>query len=170
MTPCPHVRRLFLFKAFQGFAGHLSSYCCAQNFDIVKLNFFTFLPCIIITHLTAFSITFLTHLKNNGHPLLGLSFKVFTFDRLFTYIVQTSSTVYQFLWLKGKKQTVKTDAWALELYSTNSGGLHFREVGEKIKRKRQKITKKIYLWHLGQKLKNIIISSNFSVKLLWKVI
>ena len=28
---------------------------------------------------------------------------------------------------------MKTDAWALELYSTNSVGLHFREVVEKIK-------------------------------------
>ena len=54
---------------------------------IVKLIFFTFLSCRIITHiLTTFSITFLTHLKikNNGHPLLGLSSKVFSFDHLFT--------------------------------------------------------------------------------------
>ena len=41
--------------------------------------------------LTAFSITFLTHLNNdnnnkkNDHPLLGLSSKVFTFDDLFTF-------------------------------------------------------------------------------------
>ena len=60
-------------------------YCCTRNFHIVKLNFFTFLSCRIITHiLTAFSITFLVHLKNNGYPLLGLSSKVFTFDHLFT--------------------------------------------------------------------------------------
>ena len=52
--------------------------------------FFTFLSCKIITHiLTAFSITFLTHLKKDGHTLLGLSSKVFTFDHLFTYIIQT---------------------------------------------------------------------------------
>ena len=45
---------------------------------------------------------------------------------------------FQFLWLNSQK-TVKTDAWALELYSTNSVGLRFREVVEKIKEKaRQK--------------------------------
>ena len=80
-----HVRRLFLFKGFKTFVGHTSSYCCARNFYIVKLIFFTFLSCRIITHiLTTFSITFLTHLKNNGHPLLCLSSKVFSFDHLFT--------------------------------------------------------------------------------------
>ena len=76
--------------------------------------FFTFLSCRIITHiLTAFLITFLTRLnKKNGHPLLGLSSKVFTFDHLFTSNVQTCSIVWQFLWLNGQK-TVKIDAWAL---------------------------------------------------------
>ena len=71
----------------QGFpilAGHISSYRCARHFDIVKLKFFfTFLPCRLITHiLTAFSITFLTHLKKDGHTLLGLSSKVFYFRSL----------------------------------------------------------------------------------------
>ena len=120
-------------EGFPTFVGHISSYCCARNFNIVKSNFFTFLSWRIITHiLTDFSITFLTHLKNNGHPPLSLSSKVFTFDHLFTYILHTSLTVYQFLWLDGQK-TVKTDAWALEIYSTNSVGLHFCEVVEKIK-------------------------------------
>ena len=121
-------------EGFPTFVGHTSLYCCARNFDIVKLNFFTFLSWRIIMHiLTAFSITFLTRLKNNGHPLLGLSSKVFTFDHLFTYILQTSLTVYQFLWLNGQK-TVKTDAWALMPYSTNSVGLpDFHEVEDKIK-------------------------------------
>ena len=82
----------FSFQGFPTFNGHTSSYRCAWNFETVKLNFFTFLSCRIITHtLTAFSITFLTHLnkKKNGHPLLDLSSKVFTFDHLFAYIVQT---------------------------------------------------------------------------------
>ena len=65
-----------------------------ETLILLSRFFFTFLSWRIITHiLTAFSITFLTHLKNNGHPLLGLSSKVFTFHHLFTYIVQTSSTV-----------------------------------------------------------------------------
>ena len=37
-----HVRRLFLFKAFKTFVGHISSYCCARNFYIVKLIFLRF--------------------------------------------------------------------------------------------------------------------------------
>ena len=81
----------FSLQGFPTFAGHISSYRCARNFDIGKWKFFfTFLSCRFITHeLTAFSITFLTHLKKNGHTLLGLSSKVFTFDQLFTYIIQT---------------------------------------------------------------------------------
>ena len=81
----------FSLQGFPTFAGHISSYRCARNFDIGKWKFFfTFLSCRFITHeLTAFSITFLTHLKKNGHTLLGLSSKVFTFDHLFTYIIQT---------------------------------------------------------------------------------
>ena len=89
---------------------------CSKLWYCWKLNFF--LPFCLVEFLrtrhilTAFSITFVTYLQNNGHHLLGLSSKVFTFDHLFTYIVQTSLTVYQFLWLNSQK-TVKTDAWAL---------------------------------------------------------
>ena len=56
-----HVRMCaafnFSIQGFPTFVGHLSSYCCAQNFDIVKLNFFTFLSWRIITHIltTAYS-------------------------------------------------------------------------------------------------------------------
>ena len=68
----------FSLQGFPTLAGHMFSYRCARNFDIVKLKFyFTFLPCRLITHiLTAFSITFLTHLKKDGHTLLALSSKV----------------------------------------------------------------------------------------------
>ena len=76
---------LFSLQGFPTFVGHISSYRCTRNFYFVKLNFFTFLSCRIITHiLTAFSITFLAHLKNNGYPPLGFSSEVFTFDHLFT--------------------------------------------------------------------------------------
>ena len=55
----------FSLQGFPTFVGHISSYRCARNFEIAKLNFFTFLTCRIITHiLTAFSITFLTYLNN----------------------------------------------------------------------------------------------------------
>ena len=65
---------------------------------------------------------------------------------------------------------MKTDAWALELYSTNSVGLCFREVVEKIKEKarQKKKFKKPTKWaekYGGKKLayvqiwgKNIVIS------------
>ena len=60
-----------------------------------------------------------------------------------------------------------------ELYSTNSVGLHFREVVEKIKKaaKKTKIGnlqngQEKYDGNMGQNFKNIIISSNFSLKLL----
>ena len=78
------LSRLQGFELEPSFAGHISSYRCARNFDIVKLKFFfTSLPCRLITHiLTAFSITFLIHLKKDGHTLLGLSSKVFYFRSL----------------------------------------------------------------------------------------
>ena len=81
----------FSLQGFPTFAGHISSYRCARNFDIVKLKFLiTFLSCRFISHiLTALSITFLTRFKKEGHTLLGLPSKVFTFDHLFTYIIQT---------------------------------------------------------------------------------
>ena len=83
----------FSLERLPTFVSHISSYRCAPNFKIVKLNFFTFPCCRIITHIRkAFSTIFLTHLnKKDGHPLFGLSSKVFTFDHLFTYIVQQFS-------------------------------------------------------------------------------
>ena len=40
----------FSLQGFPTFAGHISSYRCARNFDIVKLKFlFTFLSCRLIT-------------------------------------------------------------------------------------------------------------------------
>ena len=103
----------FSLQGFPAFVGHTSSYCCARNFDIVEsLIFFTFLSCRIFTH-WAHTYSFfdsICHIfANNGHHLLGLSSKVFTFDHLLTYIVQTSFTVYQFLRLNSQK-TVKTDS------------------------------------------------------------
>ena len=74
-----HVRMCaafnFSIQGFPTFVGHLSSYCCARNFDIVNWNFFYLsvlkeveeLLRIYLPLLTAFSITLLTHLKNNGH-------------------------------------------------------------------------------------------------------
>ena len=80
-TFCTKNEHIYIYLYISGgFKIFLSSHRCARNFDIVKLKFFfTFLSCKIITHiLTGFSITFLTHLKKDGHTLLGLSSKVFT--------------------------------------------------------------------------------------------
>ena len=113
---------------------------CARNFDIVKLNFFvfTFLSSKIITYiLTAFSITFLTHLKKDGHTLLVLSSKVFTFHHLFTYIVHTlvnSLTISLTEWPENLKNRCLS-------FSPNSVGLPFRERVEKIKENGKKKTK-----------------------------
>ena len=121
----------FSVQGFTTIAGHISSYRCARNFDFVKLNFFfTFLPCRFITHiLTAFSITFLTHFKKDGHTLFGLSSKVFTFDHLFTYIIKTlvnSLTMSLTEWPENQKNRCLS-------FSANSVGLHFRDRVEKIK-------------------------------------
>ena len=140
----------------------------------------------VLKNYYAYTYSFFDNISHTfkKHPLLGLSSNVVTFDHVFTYILQKSLTVYQFLWLDGQK-AVKTDAWVLELCSTNSAGLHFRKVVEKIQesgKKNQK--KKTYKMgrknmagekicvraHLGQNFKNIIISSNLSLNLLWKLI
>ena len=74
----------FSLQGFPTFADHISSYRCARNFDIVKLKFFSPFCLVDLLSSTSFSITFLTHLKKDGHTLLGLSSKVCTFDHLFT--------------------------------------------------------------------------------------
>ena len=132
----------FSLQGFPTFAGHISSYRCARNFDIVKLKFFfTFLFCRLITHiLTAFSITFLTYLKKDGHTLLGLSSKVFTFDHLFTYIIQTlvnSLTISLTEWPENQKNRCL-------IFSANSLGLYFRDRVEKIKENGKKRKQKTY--------------------------
>ena len=91
--------------------------------------FFTILSCRFITHnVTAFSITFLTHLKKDGHTLLGLSSKVFTFDHLFTYIIQTlvnSLTISLTEWPVDQKNRCLS-------FSPNSVVLYFRDGVETI--------------------------------------
>ena len=125
------MRRLFLFKAFQPL---LIIYLHTVVLETLILwswsFFFTSLPCRLITHiLTAFSITFLTHLKKDGHTLLGLSSKVFTFDHLFTYIIQTlvnSLTISLTEWPENQRNRCL-------IFSANSVGLYFSDRVEKIK-------------------------------------
>ena len=49
--PAWSVHRLFSLQGFPTFVGHISPFRCARNFDIVKLKFFTFQSCWIITHM-----------------------------------------------------------------------------------------------------------------------
>ena len=114
-------------------------------------------------------MTFLTHLKKDGHTLLGLSSKVCTFDHLFTYIVNTlvnSLTISLPEWPENQKYRSLS-------FSANSVGLHFRERVEKIKengkkkyRQENMAGKNSRTCTFGAKLKNVIISSNISLKLL----
>ena len=151
LTPCLHLRRLFLFKAFQPL---LVIYqfipLCSKLWYCEVEVFFTFLSWRFITHiLTAFSITFLTHLKKDGHTLLGLSSKVFTFDQLFTYIIQTSVnslTISLTEWPENQKNRCLS-------FSANSVGLHFRDRVEKIKENLQNGQEK----YGGKKLAYVLI-------------
>ena len=126
-----HVLRLFLFKAFQPL---LVIYLHTVVETLILRSWIFFLPFCLVKLLrrpilTAFSITFLTHLKKDGFTLLGLSSKVFTFDHLFTYIVHTlvnSLTISLPVW----PEILKSRSLS---FSANSVGLHFRERVEKIK-------------------------------------
>ena len=120
----------FSLQGFPTLAFHIYSYRCARNFDIVKLKFFaTSLPCKLITHiLTSFSITFLTHFKKTAIHSLVCLLKSFTFDHLFTYIIQTSVnslTISLTEWPENQKNRCLS-------FSANSVGLHFRDRVEKI--------------------------------------
>ena len=92
----------FSLQGFPTFAGHISSYRCARNFEI---TFVTFLYCRIITHmLTAFSITFLTHLNNNNkktaiHSLVCLlkSLVLTTCSLILFRLVQQFSNFYDWM-------------------------------------------------------------------------
>ena len=119
------------------FSSRLSNLCwsyifiplCSKLWHCEVEVFNSFLSCTFIAHvLTALAITFLTHLKKEGHTLLGLSSKVFTFDHLFTYIIQTlvnSLTISLTEWPENQKNRCLS-------FSANSVGLHFRDRVETI--------------------------------------
>ena len=102
----------------------------ARNFYIGKLKF-VYLSVLQIYYAYTYSfwITFLTHLKKDGHTILGLSSKVFTFDHLFTYIIQTlvnSLTISLTEWSENQKNRCLS-------FRANGVGLHFRDRVVKIK-------------------------------------
>ena len=126
-------------------------------------------------------MTFFTQFvrKKNGHLLLGFSCKVFTFDHLFSH----RSDFFNNLTISLTKWTEYLKNRCLSS-STNSVRLHFRERVEKTKENATETKienlqngqekyggKKFAYVHIWRKnLKNIIISSNVSLKLLSTVI
>ena len=93
-----HVLRLFPFKAFQPLLV-IYLHTVVETLILRSRIFFSpfCLAKLLRRHiLTAFSMTFLTHLKKDGHTLLGLSSKVFTFDHLLTYISHFSQQFNSF--------------------------------------------------------------------------
>ena len=109
------VHRLFLFKAFQLFLVTYSHTVVLETLiDNVKLKFFylSVLWNYYAYTYTAFSIIFSHSLWKNGHPLLGLSSKVFNFDHLFGHRSDFFNNFTILFWLNGQK-TINIDAWAL---------------------------------------------------------
>ena len=185
--PCLHevCTAFFLFKAFQPLLVTYLHTVVLETLILWSWSFlFTFQSCWIITHiLTAFSITFLIQFvkqrPSTPWSFLGLSSNVFTFDHLFTHC----SDLFNNLAISLTKWTEYRQHRCLSS-STNSVGLHFHERVEKIKEKgRNTKTENLQNGqekycgkktrvraHFEQKLKNVIFSSNFSLKLLWTVI
>ena len=177
------VHRLFLFKAFQLFlVTYPHTVVLETLIDNVKFNFFLRFCFVELLRIyeQLFRWYFSYSLWKNGHPLLSL----LLWSLLLTtcsVVVQTSPTIWPFFFLTGWPEDHKNRCLSS---STNNVGLHFHEGVEKIK-ENDKNTKIENLQngqekyggenprvrvHLGQKLKKIIISSNFSLKLLWTVI
>ena len=172
------MHRLFSLQGFPTFVGHISPYRCARNFDIVKLKFSFYLAVLLNYYAYTYSFfdnIFNTVCKKNGHLLLGLSCKVFTFDHLFSHRSDffNNLTISLTKWTEYRKNRCLSS-------STNIVRLHFHERVEKTKENAKKNENRkptkwagkyggkkfayVHIW--GKNLKNIIISSNFSLKLL----
>ena len=121
------VHRLFLFKAFQLFlVTYPHSIVLETLIDNVKLKFFLTLCMVEILriYLQLFRQYFSNILWKKGHPLLGLSSKVFDFDHLFGHhsdVFNNLAISFFFTdWLEDHKNRCLSS-------STNSVGLHFHE-------------------------------------------
>ena len=135
--PAWSVHRLLSFQGFPTFVGHISPYRCARNFDILKLKFYFNLA--VLLNYYAYTNSFSDNIfhtvckKKNGHLLLGLSCKVFTFDHLFSHrsVFFISLTISLTKWTQYRKNRCLSS-------STNSVRLHFRERVEKTKENAKK--------------------------------
>ena len=129
------VHRLFLFKAFQLFlVTYPHTVVLETLIDNVKFNFFLRFCFVELLRIyeQLFRWYFSYSLWKNGHPLLSLFSKVFTFDHLFGRRSDFSNNLAIFF-LTGWPEDHKNRCLSS---STNNVGLHFREGVEKNKRKR----------------------------------
>ena len=170
----------FSLQCFSTFVGHISPYRRTRNFDIVRLKFSFYLA--VLLNYYAYTYSFFDNIfhtvckKNPDHLLLGLSCKVLYFT-----LVLSSFRLLQQFDISLTKWTEYLKSRCLSS-STNSVCLHCCERVEKTKENATKIEKLqngqekyggkkfayVHIW--GKKLKNIIISWNFSLKLLWTII
>ena len=132
----------FSLQGFPTFAGHISSYRCARNFDIVKLKFLiTFLSCRFISHiLTALSITFLTLFKKRGPYTPWFAFWSLYFRPLVHLYHSDFSQQFNnfFDWMAREQKN------RCLIFSANSVGLYFRDREEKIKENGKRPKQKTY--------------------------
>ena len=129
-VPCLHMRRLFLFTAFQPLLVIYLHTVVLETLKLWSWIFFTFLSCRIITHvLTAFSITFFYTFKPKKTAI-----HFWTPVHLYRSHLFNSLALSVTEWPEDRKSRCLS-------VSTNSAGLHFRERVQKIKKKRQKKTK-----------------------------
>ena len=185
--PCLHevCTAVFLFKAFQPLLfTNLHTVVLGTLILLSWSILFTLQSCWSITHiLTAFSITFFTQFaKKPATYFLVCLVRSLLLTTCSLVIVQTSGnnlTICLTKWTEYRKNRCLSS-------STNSVRLHFRERVETTKENPQK--SKIDTYKMGRKNlnmegknsrastfgekneKNIIISSNFSLKFLWTVI
>ena len=113
--PAWSMHSLFSLQGFPTFIGHISPYCCARNFDIVKLKFSFYLSVLLNYYVYTYSF-----FDSIFHTLCKKKPAIYSFVCLVrslvlttcSLIVQTSSTIWQFLWRNGQS-AIKIDAWAL---------------------------------------------------------
>ena len=103
--PAWSVPRLFSLQGFTTFVGHISPYRCAQNFDIVKFKFSFHLVVLLIyypyTGYCFFDNIFHTVCRKKAIYSLFCLVRSLLLTTC-SLIAQTSTTIWQFLWLNGQ--------------------------------------------------------------------
>ena len=134
-APCLHMRRLFLFTAFQPLLVIYLHTVVLETLKLWSWIFFPFLSCRIITHmLTAFSITFLTHLNQKKTAIY-----FWTPVHLYPSDLFNSLEISVTEWPEDRKNRCLS-------VSRNSASLHFRERVQKKKKKTAKKKKTKRKW------------------------